>query len=780
VVRTAALLFCLSAPAHAVVPPAFTGAPISFNFSTTSEAIINLRQQGVIRGTAPLRVSVGQVLVDGSPSQQSVFASGYPNDNSGTCIAINTQTAVFSASAITPSSIQVQLTVSNGADVAPVTALVTIASQTGPVVNPEDSAATAACLDANQTPVANAGPSRSVADSDGKPGENVTLDGSGSTDGDGAIANYQWTLVDTGRVLGTGTSPTLVTALPDGANVVRLTVTDDSGDTETGVASRDVTITVAAAIPATLTANAGPDQNVKDTDGQPGESVTLNGSASATTNPQIPISQYTWRAGENQLGTGPTLVTRLPDGTTVVQLTVTDSAGRSATDSVQIVVGGKPVPDKLADLPNLTEKQHAMAVGIDGACSRIYARADSENPLSTNQQDLLARCNGLLVGNTEANQVEALDALAPDDFAVARTQTLLFANTQYAGVMDRLIALRGGAKGLSLAGLNIVVDGKLVSVAQLQKMAEQVLGGGASADDEPGGLLSDKWGLWARGNYSFGNKRADGSAPSFDADQWALVGGIDYRLTDKSVIGASLAYGDAKVKFDPSGEGALDTTSWALSLYGSMYAAKNFYLDGIVNAANSDYDASRNITYVDGSGLVQADATGKTDGITLSGGLSAGYDFPLGGVTLSPNVGFFYIDSTIDGFTEQGAAGLDLIYDKQKFKSLTGNLGIRMTYAWNLSWGALLPQIRADYVREFENGTDVFGVRFAADPNANSTPPILVQTDNPDDSYWRLAAGFSAQFKYGISGYVEYQRLEGFQLLNFQDVSVGLRLQHSF
>ena len=195
--------------------------------------------------------------------------------------------------------------------------------------------------------------------------------------------------------------------------------------------------------------------------------------------------------------------------------------------------------------------------------------------------------------------------------------------------------------------------------------------------------------------------------------------------------------------------------------------------------SNSSYDADRNITYVDGIGLVTADASGDTDGMTLSGGLSAGYDFLAGGLTISPNLGFFYIDATIDGFTESGAGGLNLIYDEQKFKSLTGNAGLRLTYAWNLSWGVLLPQLRVDYVREFEDDVDVFGVRFANDPNAASTPPMLVETDNPDTSYWRLAAGFSAQFKHGISGYVEYQRLESFEFISFQDVSIGLRFQRS-
>ncbi len=130
--------------------------------------------------------------------------------------------------------------------------------------------------------------------------------------------------------------------------------------------------------------------------------------------------------------------------------------------------------------------------------------------------------------------------------------------------------------------------------------------------------------------------------------------------------------------------------------------------------------------------MVDVGAAGDTKGLTLSGGLSAGYDFLLGGLTVSPNLGFFYIDATIDGFTESGAGGLNLIYDEQKFKSLTGNLGLRLTYAWNLPWGVLLPHLRIDYVREFEDDVDVFGVRFASDPNATSTPPILVETENPD------------------------------------------------
>jgi uncharacterized protein YhjY with autotransporter beta-barrel domain len=624
-------------------------------------------------------------------------------------------------------------------------------------------------------PIADAGADQSVADTDRLAGETVRLDGSASRDTNGEIVSYTWSRVNGESVEELGNGATFDARLPDGENTIRLVVTDSSGNT----ASDTVVITVAAptAVP---TANAGADRIINDTDQQEGEDVLLDGSWSNDADGTIVDFAWSRLDGENaeSLGNGvsPTLQTRLRDGDSIIQLVVTDNQGNTASDTVLITVNeGRVVITTLGDLPGLTPNQKQMAQALDRVCGQLR---DGDGQLSANQQDLLNRCNGLQMNNTTANQVAALDEIVADDFSVARTQTLLFANTQYAGVMDRLMALRGGAKGLSLAGLNIIVDGSPVPLAQLQEMAKGLLGGGASAD-EPGGLLNDKWGLWARGNYSLGEKDRNTKSPGFEADQWAMVGGVDYRYNDQIVGGVSLAYGESGIDFD-GGEGGLDTTTWAASLYGSSYVAKKFYFDAIINVANADYGADRNIAYVDGAGLVDVDARGDTSGMTYSAGVSGGRDFLYGGFTVSPTLGLFYIDATIDKFTEQGASGLNLIYDEQSFQSFTGNLGFRVTYAWNLSWGVVMPHLRVDYVREFKNDVDVFGVRFAADPNAMSAPPILVATDNPDESYMRLATGLSTQFVDGISGYFEYQRLESFEFISFQDLSLGLRFQKSF
>jgi subtilisin family serine protease len=58
---------------------------------------------------------------------------------------------------------------------------------------------------ANLSPIADAGDDVAVADGDGNGGEDVRLDGSGSSDPDGTIASYEW--IENGVSIGSGTTP---------------------------------------------------------------------------------------------------------------------------------------------------------------------------------------------------------------------------------------------------------------------------------------------------------------------------------------------------------------------------------------------------------------------------------------------------------------------------------------------------------------------------------------------------------------------------------------------
>lgn len=96
----------------------------------------------------------------------------------------------------------------------------------------------------------------------------------------------------------------------------------------------------------------------------------------------------------------------------------------------------------------MTDNQLSVAEAMDAMCPRLN-RLAAQQPLTPDQQDLLARCTAIMFASTASEQVNALDEISPQDLNATRTQTLNLTRSQLANISDRLIALRGGAKGLS-------------------------------------------------------------------------------------------------------------------------------------------------------------------------------------------------------------------------------------------------------------------------------------------------------------------------------------------
>jgi len=88
----------------------------------------------------------------------------------------------------------------------------------------------------NVPPTADAGPDQNVTDTDSSGSEDVTLDGSGSSDSDGTIVSYEWE--ESSVPIATGVGPTVT--LDVGGHTIDLTVTDDDDATDTDSVVIDV------------------------------------------------------------------------------------------------------------------------------------------------------------------------------------------------------------------------------------------------------------------------------------------------------------------------------------------------------------------------------------------------------------------------------------------------------------------------------------------------------------------------------------------------------------
>ena len=158
------------------------------------------------------------------------------------------------------------------------------------------------------------------------PGSAVSFDASASTpDAGGTITDYSWDFGD-GTTDDTGTTPTTShTYTSPGIYTVTLTTTDDLGLTAT--VSRQVT--VAAAPTASFTAWPNPATL----------GVPANFDASASSDPEGTITDYSWNFGDGSTATGadPSHAFAAP-GTYTVILTVTNDADETATATQTVTV----------------------------------------------------------------------------------------------------------------------------------------------------------------------------------------------------------------------------------------------------------------------------------------------------------------------------------------------------------------------------------------------------------------------------------------------------------
>lgn len=161
-------------------------------------------------------------------------------------------------------------------------------------------------------------------------GLTVTLDASASSDPDGSIVAYEWSLGDGETTTGTTHVHTYAEA---GSYEVRLTVTDDAGAQDTDTQQVTVHDPPAENEPPTAAFTAAVD----------GLTVSLDGTSS--TDPDGSITSYTWYFGDGQTASGSTAThTYAAAGTYEVMLTVVDDAGADHSITREVRIEGSPAP----------------------------------------------------------------------------------------------------------------------------------------------------------------------------------------------------------------------------------------------------------------------------------------------------------------------------------------------------------------------------------------------------------------------------------------------------
>jgi outer membrane autotransporter protein len=425
----------------------------------------------------------------------------------------------------------------------------------------------------------------------------------------------------------------------------------------------------------------------------------------------------------------------------------------------------------IADTEELDQNERSVAIAVDGACSSLENKSNLTD-LNEAEKDLLATCKDLKIDNPAA-VAEGLKLLAPDEVISQGTAVIEASNLQVMNINSRLIAVRAGATGFVLSGLNIRIEDQTLPGYVINALVKGQTKGGA-AGDVPG--IAGRWGGFINGNISFGDKDDSDNETGFEFDSQGITIGADYRLSSQAVIGGAMGITRNKSEFNGNA-GKMDMDGAHLTAYGTYYQNERFYLDGLIKIGSNNYDTRRRVSR---TGDLLQQAMGDTDGQEYSLSLSGGYKNNYGALSYGPYGRLSYTQAEIDAYTESASdptvkgSGSVLSISDQDVDSLTAVVGGQLSYAISKPSGVYLPQARFEWEHQFSDDSRTLSAQFVHDPNSSV---FGISTDNPDRDYFNLGLGMTMVIAGGKSGFVFYETRLDQENLTQHWIKGGFRIE---
>jgi hypothetical protein len=475
--------------------------------------------------------------------------------------------------------------------------------------------------------------------------------------------------------------------------------------------------------------------------------IDLNSSITGVTDPQV------------ALGSQPSFGTAEVSGaTTVIYTPNQDVADVTDTFTYQVDNGG-------------TIESATITVVIGEAVTQGSSQQQAINdslaqvclqPQEGTLADLCAAFNTATSTGIPADLREFLDALTLKDIAAQNDLGNDMARQQVESIVKRLSALRHGMREAASGKLALNLDGK--SIAWNAHGGET--GGGASADRVGGNL-----GWYITGNGNFGNRQETTTEAGYKFKSGTITSGMDYRFTDKAVLGGALGYGRTAMKIDNYEDDKLDVSGFTSTVYASVFPSQSTNIDAVISYNRQKFKASNRFVF----GQTDAVIDGSTKSNLWAASLGFGWDaIHMGGTTLALATKYNYLQSTIAGYDE-GNSDFHFTFDKRKNKEQNLDLGTVLSVASNFSWGVIVHQFDLSWIHRLSSEAETIQGSFVV---GTYSSPFEVQTNKPDTDYGKAAYGLQSIWPGGDTLYFQLQTT--FAKQNYFDVGVAAGFRSEF
>lgn len=363
-------------------------------------------------------------------------------------------------------------------------------------------------------------------------------------------------------------------------------------------------------------------------------------------------------------------------------------------------------------------------------------------------------------------------------------------NRQFVNLGARMDAIRRGARsGLSAVAINLQGIDLDQALADAGGLTPPAGGTGASADRD----ADTGWAWFANGAVGWGDRDETDNESGYDFDSLGLTLGADYALENGLTLGLAVGLSRFDVDLErsagtsftsSSAGGSIESDGYSLSGF-FVYGWDRFYLNGILSYGESDFDMARKVRLTAAPGAVGS-ASGlsldrrldaSTDSDQLGGQFTGGVVLGAGATTVDLYLGMDWLDIDIDGFQERDNApdgGLALRFDKQNTESMQSITGVMVRHASSTGFGVFLPYAGVEWRHEFDNDNDPLEYRYVfAAPGSNIK--FRSPTDEPDEDFFEVTLGVSAQFANNLFAFLQYSGTVGLADTSANLITAGIR-----
>lgn len=273
-----------------------------------------------------------------------------------------------------------------------------------------------------------------------------------------------------------------------------------------------------------------------------------------------------------------------------------------------------------------------------------------------------------------------------------------------------------------------------------------------------------------------------------DGDARGIEIGFDRRVSDRTFLGALLAAGKTEYDYDPEAPGVnftpavragdAETDEYSLTGYLIFNVSARAFVETSLGYVTQKHTLRRNSVFQETTRAVpqtNVSTEGETDGTVLWASFNLGYDWVSGASTFGPYGGITYARSEIDAYVERDltGSGLNMAFGEREDTSTQGHIGLRFDRALSTGRGVFVPQLRVEYLHEFEDDVPDAAASFELDAQRTQ---FLFTGDEPDSGVVNVGIGASLILAGGWIWFLDYDYLASGDL-DRQRATLGLRAE---